>query len=102
VHVDGRRVLSCLTLAASVNGRVVTTVEGLSRGGRPHPVQRAFVDCDGLQCGFCTPGQVMSAAALLREGHPKTDEAIREAMSGNICRCGAYSNIVDAVRQAMG
>jgi xanthine dehydrogenase YagT iron-sulfur-binding subunit len=101
VHVDGRRVVSCLTLAAAVNGRTVVTIEGLGGGGRPHPAQRAFADCDAMQCGFCTPGQVMSAAALPREGRPRTDEEIREAMSGNICRCGAYSNIVDAVRRSM-
>jgi xanthine dehydrogenase YagT iron-sulfur-binding subunit len=98
VHVDGRRVVSCLTLAAAANGRTVTTVEGL--GGR-HPAQRAFADCDAMQCGFCTPGQIMSAAALPRERRPKNDGEIREAMSGNICRCGAYSNIVDAVRRSM-
>jgi len=100
VHVDGRRVLSCLTLAASVHGRAVTTVEGLADGDTLHPVQQAFVDHDGFQCGSCTSGQIMSAVALLKEGHGKTDDDIREWMSGNICRCGAYSNIVDAVRQA--
>jgi xanthine dehydrogenase YagT iron-sulfur-binding subunit len=100
VHVDGRRVLSCLTLAASVHGRNVTTIEGLARGDELHPVQQAFVDCDGFQCGFCTPGQIMSAVALLREGHARTDSQIREWMSGNICRCGAYPNIVAAVNQA--
>ncbi|MFG2003079.1 (2Fe-2S)-binding protein [Spirillospora sp. NPDC048911] len=99
VHVDGRRVLACLTLAAAVHERTVTTIEGMSKGDRLHPLQRAFIDCDGLQCGFCTPGQVMSAAALLREGRPRTDEGIREAMSGNICRCGAYPNIVDAIKK---
>ncbi|MFI0452103.1 (2Fe-2S)-binding protein [Actinomadura sp. 6N118] len=99
VHVDGRRVLACLTLAAAAHDRTVTTIEGMSDGDRLHPVQRAFIDCDGLQCGFCTPGQVMSAAALLREGRPRTDEGIREAMSGNICRCGAYPNIVDAIKK---
>jgi xanthine dehydrogenase YagT iron-sulfur-binding subunit len=98
VHVDGRRVVSCLTLAAAANGRTVTTVEGL-RGS--HPAQRAFADCDAMQCGFCTPGQVMSAAALPREGRPRTDEEIRAAMAGNICRCGAYTNIVEAVRRSM-
>jgi xanthine dehydrogenase YagT iron-sulfur-binding subunit len=98
VHVDGRRVVSCLTLVAAANGRTVTTIEGL--GGR-HPAQRAFADCDAMQCGFCTPGQIMSAAALPRERRPRTDDEVREAMSGNICRCGAYSNIVDAVRRSM-
>ncbi|WP_232072624.1 (2Fe-2S)-binding protein [Phytohabitans flavus] len=102
VHVDGRRVLSCLTLAASVSGRRVTTIEGLADGGRLHPVQQAFVDCDGFQCGFCTPGQIMSAAALVTEGHTGSDHEIREYMSGNICRCGAYPNIVAAVRAVAG
>jgi xanthine dehydrogenase YagT iron-sulfur-binding subunit len=100
VHVDGRRVLSCLTLAASVAGRQVTTVEGLARGDALHPVQQAFIDCDGFQCGSCTSGQLMSAVALLREGHAGTDAEIREWMSGNLCRCGAYPHIVDAVKQA--
>jgi xanthine dehydrogenase YagT iron-sulfur-binding subunit len=102
VHVDGRRVLSCLTLAATVRGRQVTTVEGLAVGDELHPVQQAFIACDGFQCGFCTSGQIMSAVALIREGHATTDADIREWMSGNICRCGAYPNIVDAVRQASG
>ncbi|SDJ73789.1 (2Fe-2S)-binding protein [Nonomuraea jiangxiensis] len=100
VHVDGRRVLSCLTMVATLDGREVTTIEGLAEGDRLHPVQRAFIDQDGFQCGFCTSGQIMSAVALLREGHASTDGEIREAMSGNICRCGAYPNIVEAVKQA--
>ena len=100
VHVDGRRVLSCLTLAATVAGRQVTTVEGLAQGDALHPVQQAFIDCDGFQCGSCTSGQIMSAVALLREGHAGSDAEIREWMSGNLCRCGAYPHIVDAVRQA--
>ncbi|MFG2077128.1 (2Fe-2S)-binding protein [Nonomuraea maritima] len=100
VHVDGRRVLSCLTMVAALEGREVTTIEGLAGGDDLHPVQRAFIDCDALQCGFCTSGQVMSAVALLREGHARTDAEIREAMSGNICRCGAYPHIVEAVKQA--
>ncbi|KAB8195946.1 2Fe-2S iron-sulfur cluster binding domain-containing protein [Nonomuraea phyllanthi] len=100
VHVDGRRVLSCLTLAAGLGGKAVTTVEGLAEGDRLHPVQRAFVACDGLQCGFCTPGQVMSAVALIEEGHAGSEAEIREYMSGNICRCGAYQQIVQAVRMA--
>jgi xanthine dehydrogenase YagT iron-sulfur-binding subunit len=100
VHVDGRRVLSCLTLAGATDGREVTTVEGLARGDQLHPVQQAFIDHDGLQCGFCTSGQIMSAVALLREGHAGSAGEIRENMSGNICRCGAYANIVDAVRTA--
>ena len=98
VHVDGRRVLSCLTLAASVADRAVTTIEGLAAAERLHPVQQAFIDCDAFQCGFCTPGQIMSAVALLEEGHTGSDREIREHMSGNICRCGAYPNIVAAVR----
>lgn len=100
VHVDGRRVLSCLTMVAALEDREVTTIEGLAGGDDLHPVQRAFIDCDALQCGFCTSGQVMSAVALLREGHARTDAEIREAMSGNICRCGAYPHIVEAVKQA--
>ena len=100
VHVDGRRVLSCLTLAAAADGRRVTTIEGLVRGDELHPVQRAFIDQDGFQCGFCTSGQIMSAVALLREQHAGSAEEIREFMSGNICRCGAYTNIVEAIRTA--
>jgi len=100
VHVDGRRVLSCRTLAATVAGRQVTTVEGLAQGDALHPVQQAFIDCDGFQCGSCTSGQIMSAVALLREGHAGSDAEIREWMSGNLCRCGAYPHIVDAVKQA--
>ncbi|MFG3585650.1 (2Fe-2S)-binding protein [Streptomyces sp. NPDC047990] len=100
VHVDGRRVLSCLTLAAQAEGRAITTVEGVSGPDGPHPVQRAFMEHDGLQCGFCTPGQIMSAVALLAEGRAGSDEEIREYMSGNLCRCGAYPNIVAAVREA--
>ncbi|MGP3935348.1 (2Fe-2S)-binding protein [Nonomuraea sp. KM88] len=100
VHVDGRRVLSCLTLAAGADGTAVTTVEGLADGARLHPVQRAFAECDGLQCGFCTPGQVMSAVALIEEGHTGSEAEVREYMSGNLCRCGAYQQIVAAVLQA--
>ncbi|RJK96125.1 (2Fe-2S)-binding protein [Vallicoccus soli] len=100
VHVDGRRVLSCLTLAATVSGAEVTTVEGLSRGDLLHPVQQAFLEQDGFQCGFCTPGQVMSAVALLEEGPARSDDEVRERMSGNICRCSAYPAIVAAVRAA--
>ncbi|MER7864212.1 (2Fe-2S)-binding protein [Amycolatopsis japonica] len=98
VHVDGRRVLSCLTLAGSVTGRRVTTIEGLAHGSALHPVQQAFLDHDGFQCGFCTSGQIMSAVAVLREGQARSPEQIREQMSGNICRCGAYGSIVDAIR----
>lgn len=100
VHVDGRRVLSCLTLAGSVDGRQVTTIEGLARGDDLHPVQQAFLDHDGFQCGFCTSGQIMSAVAVLCEGHTRSAAEVRELMSGNLCRCGAYGAIVDAVRAA--
>jgi xanthine dehydrogenase YagT iron-sulfur-binding subunit len=100
VHLDGRRVVSCLTLAARCQGKEITTIEGLSNGEHLHPVQAAFIEHDGFQCGYCTPGQIMSAAALIKEGHAGSDAEIREWMSGNICRCGAYPNIVAAVRQA--
>jgi xanthine dehydrogenase YagT iron-sulfur-binding subunit len=100
VLVDGRRVLSCLTLAASVQGRLITTIEGLAVNGELHPMQQAFIDHDAFQCGYCTPGQIMSAVACVREGHAASDAAIREHMSGNLCRCGAYPNIVAAVNQA--
>ena len=101
VHVDGNRVLSCLTLAAQVEGSAVTTIEGLSEpGGELHPVQRAFLAEDAFQCGYCTPGQIMSAVACIREGHAGSDGEIREYMSGNLCRCGAYPHIVAAVRAA--
>ena len=99
VLVDGKRVLSCLTLAAQCDGREVTTIEGLSRDGGLHPVQEAFIRHDGFQCGFCTPGQIVSAVALLDEGRAGSDEEVREFMSGNICRCGAYPNIVAAIRE---
>ncbi len=101
VHFDGRRRLACLTLAAQAAGYEVTTIEGLAGpDGALHPMQQAFVDHDALQCGYCTPGQIMSAVACVREGHAKTDADIREYMSGNLCRCGAYPNIVAAVREA--
>jgi xanthine dehydrogenase YagT iron-sulfur-binding subunit len=99
VLIDGKRVLSCLTLAAQCEGREVTTIEGLSADGELHAVQRAFVSHDGFQCGYCTPGQIMSAVALLAEGRAGSDAEIREFMSGNICRCGAYPNIVAAIRE---
>ncbi|MEE6262474.1 (2Fe-2S)-binding protein [Plantactinospora sonchi] len=102
VHVDGRRVLSCLTLAVTTVGRQVTTVEGLAAGDRLHPMQQAFIDCDAFQCGFCTSGQIMSAVALAAEGHTGSDDEIREHMSGNICRCGAYEHIVAAVKTVAG
>ena len=100
VLADGRRVLSCLTLAVTCEGRDITTIEGLAGDAAEHPLQRAFIACDAFQCGFCTPGQIMSAAALLAEGRAGSDAEIREFMSGNICRCGAYPNIVAAIRQA--
>ena len=100
VHLDGRRVNACLVLAASLEGREVTTIEGLANGDALHPVQRAFIANDSFQCGFCTPGQIMSAAALIAEGHAGSEEEIREWMSGNLCRCAAYPQIVAAVRAA--
>ena len=99
VWVDGRRVLGCLTLAVTCEGREVTTIEGLSDDGELHPMQAAFVANDAFQCGYCTPGQIMSAVALLREGHVADDGEIAEWMSGNICRCAAYPNIRAAIRQ---
>ncbi len=98
VLVDGRRVLSCLTLAVMHAGASVTTIEGVARGDALHPVQDAFVEHDAFQCGYCTPGQILCAIALLQEGRTLDDAAIREQMSGNLCRCGAYENIVAAVR----
>ena len=99
--VGDRRVLSCLTLVASVEGRNVITIEGLSQDdGTLHPMQQAFIDHDAFQCGYCTPGQIVSAVACVKEGHAATDADIREYMSGNLCRCAAYPNIVDAIKQA--
>jgi len=100
VLVNGTRINSCLTLAIMKEGAEVTTIEGLANGGL-HPLQQAFIDHDAFQCGYCTPGQICSAVGLMREGHAKTTEDIRESMSGNICRCGAYPNIVAAIQQAM-
>jgi xanthine dehydrogenase YagT iron-sulfur-binding subunit len=100
VLVDGRRVLSCLMLAAQADGRQVTTIEGLSRDGALHPLQQAFIRHDAFQCGYCTSGQILSAVSLLAEGRAGSDEEIREFMSGNLCRCGAYPNIVAAIREA--
>jgi xanthine dehydrogenase YagT iron-sulfur-binding subunit len=101
VHVDGRRVASCLTLAAQADGRLVTTIEGLaSANGELHPIQQAFVDHDALQCGYCTPGQIMAAVACVNEGHATSPDQIREYMSGNLCRCGAYIGIVAAIQDA--
>jgi xanthine dehydrogenase YagT iron-sulfur-binding subunit len=101
VLVDGTRLNACLTLALSVDGASVTTIEGLAAGGHLHPVQEAFITHDGLQCGFCTPGQIMSAVGLLAEGQAGDDpERIREGMSGNLCRCAAYAGITEAVLEA--
>jgi xanthine dehydrogenase YagT iron-sulfur-binding subunit len=98
VWLDGRRVLACLTLAVTCEGREVTTIEGLSADGELHPMQAAFINHDAFQCGYCTPGQIMSAVALLDEGHAADDGQIAEWMSGNICRCAAYPNIRAAIR----
>lgn len=101
VLIDGRRINSCLTLAASLDGTEITTIEGLAKGESLHPVQAAFIACDGFQCGYCTPGQIMSAVGLIAEGHAGDDpERVRELMSGNICRCGAYEGITEAVIEA--
>ena len=101
VHVDGRRVASCLTLALQADGRQVATIESLDLlGGELHPMQQAFVDHDALQCGYCTPGQIMAAIACVNEGHATSPEQIREYMSGNLCRCGAYVGIVAAIQDA--
>ncbi len=97
VHVDGKRVLSCMTLVVMQEGRKETTIEGLANGDSLHPMQEAFIKHDGFQCGYCTPGQIMSGIACIREGHAGSDDEIREYMSGNICRCGAYPNIVKAI-----
>jgi len=101
VLVDGRRINSCLTLAVMKEGADITTIEGLARGGELHPLQQAFIDQDAFQCGYCTSGQICSAAGLIAEGKARTPDEIRELMSGNICRCGAYPNIVAAILQAM-
>ncbi len=101
VLIDGRRVNSCLTLAVTKDGGHVTTIEGLAKDGALHPLQQAFIEHDAFQCGYCTPGQICSAAGLIAEGKATTADEIRELMSGNICRCGAYTNIVAAIQQAM-
>jgi xanthine dehydrogenase YagT iron-sulfur-binding subunit len=101
VLVDGRRINSCLTLAVMNQNKKITTIEGLADGDHLHPVQSAFIEHDAFQCGYCTPGQICSAVGMMHEGHCKNDDDIREQMSGNICRCGAYVNIVAAVRDAM-
>ena len=100
VLIEGRRVLSCLTLALAAQDQNITTIEGLAKGNELHPMQQAFIDQDAFQCGYCTPGQIMSAVACVKEGHATSDDDIREYMSGNICRCAAYPNIVAAVKQA--
>ncbi len=97
VHVNGKRINSCLSLAVMNEGKKVTTIEGLANGDKLHPMQEAFIKHDGFQCGYCTPGQIMSAVACINEGHASNEEEIKEFMSGNICRCGAYPNIVDAI-----
>jgi xanthine dehydrogenase YagT iron-sulfur-binding subunit len=102
VHVNGRRVNACLCLAANHEGDAITTIEGLGHDGALHPVQASFVDCDGYQCGYCTSGQIMSAVALLKEPIGPADADVREAMSGNLCRCGAYQNIVAAIQLVRG
>lgn len=99
VHINGERVLSCLTLAAMVPGKEVTTIEGLANGDKLHPMQQAFIECDGFQCGYCTPGQIMSAVACVNEGHTGSVTEIKEFMSGNLCRCGAYNGIVQSIQK---
>jgi xanthine dehydrogenase YagT iron-sulfur-binding subunit len=99
IHVNGRRVLSCLSLAVQARGKKITTIEGIAAAdGRLHPMQQAFLDHDGFQCGYCTPGQIMSAIACVKERHTKSEDEIREYMSGNLCRCGAYPGIAAAIR----
>lgn len=99
VHVDGRRINACLSLAVMNHGKKVTTIEGLAQGDQLHPMQEAFLKHDGFQCGYCTPGQIMSAVGCIREGHAGSAGEVREYMSGNICRCGAYPNIIDAIME---
>jgi xanthine dehydrogenase YagT iron-sulfur-binding subunit len=99
VHVNGQRINSCLTLAVMQNGNTITTIEGLSTGNELHPMQKAFIKCDGFQCGYCTPGQIMSAVACVAEGHTTSEEVIKEFMSGNLCRCGAYNGIANAIKE---
>ncbi len=102
VLIDGKRINSCLKLAVTLDGSEVTTIEGLGQAGDLHPLQAAFIDHDAFQCGYCTPGQICSAQGLINEGHARSREEVREQMSGNICRCGAYTNIADAVLEVMG
>ena len=99
VHINGERVLSCLTLACTVQDREVTTIEGLATGDALHPMQQAFIECDGFQCGYCTPGQIMSAVACVKEGRTSSVAEIKEFMSGNLCRCGAYNGITEAIQK---
>ena len=101
VLVDGLRINACLALAVMHDGARITTIEGLAQGDAPHPLQQAFMDCDAFQCGYCTPGQICSAAGLIEEGRARTRDEIRELMSGNLCRCGAYTNIVDAIESVI-
>ena len=101
VLVDGQRMVSCLTLAVMTQGKKITTIEGLALGEKLHPMQQAFVECDGFQCGYCTSGQIMSAVGCVHENHARDDAEIREFMSGNLCRCGAYPNIRDAIKKAV-
>lgn len=101
VHVGGRRINSCMTLAVMHQGQPITTIEGLAEGEKLHPMQAAFLAYDGFQCGFCTPGQILSAVSLVQEGHAHSEAEIQEAMSGNLCRCGAYNNIVAAIRKVL-
>lgn len=102
VHIDGERVLSCLTLACTAQQKEITTIEGLADGENLHPMQKAFIECDGFQCGYCTPGQIMSAVACVKEGHTGSVEEIKEFMSGNLCRCGAYNGIVESIQKVAG
>ncbi|QNE31576.1 (2Fe-2S)-binding protein [Sphingomonas sp. NBWT7] len=102
VLVDGNRINACLKLAVTLDGSSITTIEGLADGGELHPLQQAFIDHDAFQCGYCTPGQICSGVALIKEGRATTREEVREQMSGNICRCGAYTNIADAVLDVLG
>lgn len=101
VLIDGRRINSCLQLAVMQDGKNITTIEGIADGPQLHPLQQAFIDRDAFQCGYCTPGQICSGIALIEEGHAQTRDEIRELMSGNICRCGAYPNIVDAIEDVL-
>lgn len=102
VHIEDERVLSCLTLACMAQEKEITTIEGLAKGEKLHPMQQAFIECDGFQCGYCTPGQIMSAVACVKEGHTNSVEEIKEFMSGNLCRCGAYNGIVESIQKVAG